>query len=161
MTDAQIQQMLRQGTWYCPTIIPYFYNWAPENTPDGQRDRKRAEVHEVSFKKALAAGVKIVFGTDVGGFPWTDPIAAEFVKMVEYGMQPMQAIKSATSVPAVMLDQQGKLGVIAPGAMADVIAINGDPLRDIKLMENVGFVMKDGAVFKDELSHGTVQRQPR
>jgi imidazolonepropionase-like amidohydrolase len=153
--------MLRQGTWYCATIIPYFYNWAPANTPDGERDRKRAEVHEASFKKALAAGVKIVFGTDVGGFPWTDPIAAEFVKMVEYGMQPMQAIKSATSVPAVMLDQQGKIGAIAPGAYADVIAINGDPLRDIKLMESVGFVMKDGSVFKDDLTHGAAPTQAR
>ena len=161
ITDTQIQQMLRQGTWYCPTIIPYYYSWAPENTPDGQRDRKRAEVHEASFKKALAAGVKIVFGTDVGGFPWSDPIAAEFVKMVEYGMPPMAAIKSATSVAAVMLDQQGKLGVIAPGATADVIAINGDPLRDIKLMENVGFVMKDGAVFKDDITHSAAKTQPR
>lgn len=161
MTDAQIQQMLRQGTWYCATIIPYFYNWAPENTPDGQRDRARARLHETSFKKALAAGVKIVFGTDVGGFPWTEPIAAEFVKMTEYGMQPMAAIKSATSVPAVMLDQQGKLGIVAPGAYADIIAITGDPVRDIKLMQHVGFVMKDGSVFKDEISHGPVKMQAR
>ncbi|MBV8208235.1 MAG: amidohydrolase family protein [Acidobacteria bacterium] len=152
ITDAQIQQMLRQGTWYCPTLAVYYYWWAPADTAEGQRDRMRASTHEVSFKKALAAGVKIVFGTDVGGFPWSDSIAQEFVKMVDYGMAPMQAIKSATSAPAVMLDQQGKLGVIAPGAVADVIAIQGDPLRDIKLMQNVGFVMKEGVVFKDDIT---------
>ena len=67
--------------------------------------------------------------------------------MVEFGMQPMNAIQSATSRAAVMLDMEGKIGVIAPGAFADVIAVNGDPLLDIKLLENVDFVMKDGQVF--------------
>lgn len=68
--------------------------------------------------------------------------------MVEFGMAPMDAIQSATSRAAVMLDMEGKIGVIAPGAFADVIAVNGDPLRDIKLLENVDFVMKDGQVFQ-------------
>jgi imidazolonepropionase-like amidohydrolase len=151
MTDAQIAQMIKQNAWYCPTLSVYYYWWDPANTPAGQRDRKRAEVHEITFKKALKAGAKIVFGTDVGGFPWTDPIAQEFAKMVEYGMSPMQSIKAATSVPAVMLDQQGQIGVIAPGALADVIAVSADPLRDINAMKNVGFVMKNGVVFKNEI----------
>ena len=68
--------------------------------------------------------------------------------MVELGMSPMDAIKSATSRPAEMLDMAGQIGVIAPGAYADVVAVNGDPLREIKLLENVQFVMKDGRVFK-------------
>src|SRR4051812_29700551 len=151
MTDAQIAQMIKQGAWYCPTLSVYYYWWDPANTPAGQRDRKRAEVHEITFKKALKAGAKIVFGTDVGGFPWSDPIAQEFAKMIEYGMSPMQSIKAATSVPAVMLDQQGQIGVIAPGALADVIAVSADPLRDINAMKNVGFVMKNGVVFKNEI----------
>jgi imidazolonepropionase-like amidohydrolase len=68
--------------------------------------------------------------------------------MVEFGMQPMDAIQSATSRAAVMLDMEGKIGLVAPGAYADIIAVNGDPLGDIKLLESVQFVMKDGAVFR-------------
>ncbi len=148
LDDAAIAQMLQQGTWYCPTISPYYKDWAPADTANGQRDRKRAAVHEVSFPKALHAGVKIVFGTDMGGIRWSEPIAQEFSQMVRLGMSPMDAIKSATSRPAVMLDMQGKIGVIAPGAYADIVAVDEDPLRDVKILENVEFVMKDGKVFK-------------
>ncbi|PYX05894.1 MAG: amidohydrolase [Acidobacteria bacterium] len=148
LDDAAVAQMLKQGTWYCPTLSVYYADWAPADTPAGQRDRKRAAVHGPSFQKALKAGVKIVFGTDMGGIPWTEPIAQEFPRMVELGMSPMDAIKSATSRPAEMLDMAGQIGVIAPGAYADVVAVNGDPLREIKLLENVQFVMKDGRVFK-------------
>jgi imidazolonepropionase-like amidohydrolase len=150
LDDAAISQMLKQGTWYVPTIGVYYGDWAPADTPAGQRDRLRASVHEQSFKKALKGGVKIVFGTDMGGIPWTEPIAQEFPRMVDLGMQPMDAIQSATSRAAVMLDMEGKIGVVAPGALADIIAVNGDPLRDIKVLENVQFVMKDGKVFKSE-----------
>jgi imidazolonepropionase-like amidohydrolase len=152
LDDAAIAQMLKQGTWYCPTLSAYYTDWAPADTPAGQRDRKRAAVHGPSFQKALKAGVKIVFGTDMGGIPWTEPIAQEFPRMVELGMSPTDAIKSATSRPAEMLDMSGQIGVIAPGAYADVIAVDGDPLRDIKVLENVQFVMKGGKVFK-QLGH--------
>ena len=81
--------------------------------------------------KALHAGVKIAFGTDVGGFAWTDPIAQEFAREVEFGMTPMQAIQSATSRAAELLGKKGELGVIAPGALADLIAVKGDPLQDV------------------------------
>ena len=148
LDDAAIAQMLKQGTWYCPTISPYYKDWAPADTPNGQRDRKRAAVHEVSFPKALHAGVKIVFGTDMGGIPWSEPIAQEFSQMVRLGMSPIDAIKSATSRPAEMLDMEGKIGAIAPGAYADIVAVNGDPLQDVKILENVQFVMKDGRVFR-------------
>ena len=86
LDDAAIAQMLKQGTWYCPTISAYYHDWAPPDTPEGQRDRKRAAVHEVSFPKALHAGVKIVFGTDIGGISWSEPIAQEFPHMVDLGM---------------------------------------------------------------------------
>lgn len=148
LDDAAVAQMLKQGTWYCPTLSVYYTDWASADTPEGQRDRKRAAVHGPSFQKALKAGVKIVFGTDMGGIPWTEPIAQEFPRMVELGMSPMNAIKSATSRPAEMLDMAGQIGIIAPGAYADVIAVDGDPLLDIKLLENVRFVMKGGKVFK-------------
>jgi imidazolonepropionase-like amidohydrolase len=148
LDDAAIAQMLKQGTWYVPTLSVYYTDWAPADTPAGQRDRLRAAVHEPSFKKALKAGVKIVFGTDMGGIPWTESIAQEFSRMVEFGMQPMDAIRSATSRAAVMLDMEGKIGIVAPGAFADIIAVSGEPLRDIKALEHVQLVMKDGQVFR-------------
>jgi len=148
LDDAAVAQMVRQGTWYCPTLGVYYREWAPEGTPAGRRDRKRAEVHGPSFQKALKAGVKIVFGTDVGGFSWSEPIAAEFSQMVELGMSPAAALRSATSVPAEMLGLAGQVGVVAPGAYADVVAVRGDPLKDVKELERVGFVMKDGVVIK-------------
>src|ERR1700690_2399555 len=152
LSDAQIAQMIKQGTWLCPTLNIYYTEWAPADTPEGQRDRKRVAEHEASFRRAVAAGVKIAFGTDVGGFPWTDPIAAEFSRMVELGMTPMQAIQAATSRAAELLERSGQLGVIAPGAYADVVGVDGDPLANIKLLENVGFVMKDGKIFRNELA---------
>ncbi len=150
LDDAAISQMLKQGTWYVPTISAYYHDWAPADTPGGQRDRLRVSLHEPSFRKALKAGVKIAFGTDMGGIPWSEPMAQEFSRMVELGMQPMDAIQGATSRPAVMLDMDGKIGLVAPGALADIIAVSGDPLHDIKALENVRFVMKDGKVFRNE-----------
>jgi imidazolonepropionase-like amidohydrolase len=151
LDDASVAQMVRQGTWYVPTFAPYYYWWAPENTPAGRRDRKRVEVHGPSFRKALRANVKIAFGTDVGGFSWSEPIAQEFGRMVEFGMTPMQAIQSATSRAAELLDATGELGVVATGAYADIVAVAGDPLKDVNQLKNVFFVMKDGKVFKNEV----------
>lgn len=148
LDDGEIAQMIKQGTWYVPTLGVYYGDWGPANTPDGQRDRARAAVHEVSFKRALKAGVKIAFGTDMGGIPWTEPIAQEFNYMVKFGMPPMDAIKSATSKAADLLDMRGEIGVVAPGAFADLIAVQGDPLANIDALKNVSFVMKDGKVFK-------------
>ena len=150
LDDSAIAQMLKQGTWYVPTISAYYHDWAPADTPAGERDRLRVSLHGRSFKKARQAGVKIVFGTDMGGIPWTEPIAQEFSRMVELGMPPMEAIQSATSRAATMLEMDGKIGVIAPGAFADVIAVNGDPLGDIKVLENIRFVMKDGKTFEKD-----------
>ena len=152
MTDAQIEQMARQGTWYCPTISVYYTDWAPENTPAGKKDRARALVHETTFRKALKARLKIVYGTDIGGIPWQEPEAQEFRRMVTLGMSPMDAIQSATSRAADMLDSKGQIGVIAPGAFADIIAVNGDPLKDVGELENVKFVIKDGTVYKNQLA---------
>jgi imidazolonepropionase-like amidohydrolase len=149
LDDATVAQMVKQGTWLCPTIAAYYGYWAPENTPEGKRDRKRAEVHGPSFRRAVKAGVKIAFGTDVGGFSWNDPMAKEFPYMIQFGMTPMQAIQSATSRAAEMLGMKGQLGAVAPGAYADIIAVSGDPLKDVKVLEKVTFVMKDGKVFRD------------
>ena len=154
ITDAQIAQMARQGTWYCPTLAVYYMDWAPADTLEGQRDRARANLHEPTFRKALKANLKIVFGTDMGGIPWQEPIAEEFKWMVNLGMPPAAAIQAATSRPAEMLGHRGELGVVAEGAYADIIAVGADPLKNIGELEKVKFVMKDGMVYKDEF-HGT------
>jgi imidazolonepropionase-like amidohydrolase len=148
LTDANIAQMVRQGTWLVPTLSVYYTHNDPPDTPGGKRDRKRIAVHGPSFQKAMKAGVKIAFGTDAGGFSWDEPIAQEFARMIEFGMSPMDAVRSATSRAADLLDMTGDLGVIAPGAYADIIAVADDPLRDVNALKNVRFVMKDGAVFK-------------
>ncbi|HWG69931.1 MAG TPA: amidohydrolase family protein [Steroidobacteraceae bacterium] len=152
LTDAQVAQMVKQGTWYVPTLQVYYTDWDPADTDAGKRDRKRAAVHGVSFTKALHAGVKMAFGTDVGGFKWSDPIAEEFSREVQFGMTPMQAVQSATSRAAELLGQRGQIGVLAPGALADLIAVPGDPLADVDVLKNVQFVMKNGAVFKQATS---------
>lgn len=151
ITDEQIAQMKRQGTWYCPTLSPYYDDWADADTPAGKRDRARAAVHEASFKKALAAHLKIVYGTDMGGIPWTEPLAQEFDRMVGFGMSPMDAIQAATSHASELLDMKGEIGVVAAGAYADIIAVSGDPLKKVSELEHVHFVMHNGSVFKNEL----------
>src|SRR5205823_4342266 len=82
-----------------------------------------------------------------GGFAWSEPIGQELGRMVSFGMAPMEAIKAATSRAAELLDMQGDLGVIAPGAYADIVAVNGDPLQNVDALKDVRFVMKDGKVF--------------
>ena len=87
----------------------------------------------------------------MGGFPWTEPLAQEFAVMVRLGMSPAAALRSATSMAAEMLEMQGELGVLAPGALADVVAVRGDPLQDVSALGRVAFVMKGGAVFRNDL----------
>lgn len=116
--------------------------------------QKAAFVHEqrnATFRNAVAAGAKIVFGTDSSVIPHGDN-AIQFSRMVEHGMTPMQAIQSATTVAAELLGWQGQTGAIAPGYFADLIAVAGDPLDDIAALQNVAFVMKGGEVYKDILS---------
>jgi imidazolonepropionase-like amidohydrolase len=151
LDDAAVAQMVKQGTWLCPTMAAYYNAWEPEGTPAGKRDRKRAAVHGPSLRRAIKAGVKIAFGSDVGGFSWNQPMAQEFPRLVEFGMTPMAAIQAATSRAALMLGMAGELGVVAPGAYADIVAVQGDPLMDVRVLERVGFVMKDGKVYKDGL----------
>lgn len=151
LDDECISVMAKKGVYWCPTI--YVNIWVAEG--------RAAEGNTVFlalkdnlpkvFAKALKAGVKIAFGTDAGGFSWTENQAKEFSYMVQWGMTPMQAIQSATSVGAELLQMSGQLGEIRPGAYADIVATAVDPTRDISALERIGFVMKDGKVYKREL----------
>jgi imidazolonepropionase-like amidohydrolase len=113
-----------------------------------RKDAEIAEVQRESFRAAVKAGAKVVFGTDSGVYPHGDN-AKQFAWMVRYGMTPMVAIRSATSLAAEALGR-GDLGCIKQGCAADLIAVAGDPLVDIQALEAVGFVMKDGVVHKSE-----------
>ncbi|MEZ5939301.1 MAG: amidohydrolase family protein [Hyphomonadaceae bacterium] len=110
-----------------------------------RKDRDIAEIQRENFRKALKAGVKMVYGTDAGVYPHGDN-AKQFAVMVHYGATPLQAIQSATITAAEALDKTGKVGVIAPGAYADLVGVSGDPLQNVRVLEAPVFVMKGGAV---------------
>jgi imidazolonepropionase-like amidohydrolase len=112
-----------------------------------EHDAELGEVHRQNFRKAVQAGVKMAFGTDAGVCDYGTS-GMQFAFMVKYGMTPMQAIQAATSNAADLLGHSKELGSIKPGKYADIIAVSGDPLTDIHLLEKVPFVMKDGTVYK-------------
>jgi imidazolonepropionase-like amidohydrolase len=114
-----------------------------------RKDREIAEAQRQGFKRAHAAGARMVFGTDAGVYPHGDN-ARQFQWMVRYGMTPMQAIQSATLHSAEALGTHGReIGVVAAGRQADLIAVAGNPLDDVRLLESVAFVMKSGTVIKE------------
>jgi imidazolonepropionase-like amidohydrolase len=114
-----------------------------------EHDRDLGEIHRRNFTKAVRAGVKMSFGTDAGVCPHGIN-ARQFAFMVKYGMTPMQAIQSATSSAADLLGKSDVLGSLKPGKYADIIAVSGNPLEDIRILENVKFVMKEGKIYKQE-----------
>jgi imidazolonepropionase-like amidohydrolase len=104
-----------------------------------------------NFQKAVQAGVKMAFGTDAGVYPHGDN-AKQFFYMVKFGMTPAQAIRAATSSAADLIGRAKDVGSIEAGKYADIIAVSADPLQDVRALENVGFVMKGGVVYKNQLS---------
>jgi imidazolonepropionase-like amidohydrolase len=114
-----------------------------------EKERAIGQLQRDNFRKAHAAGVKMAFGSDGAVYPHGDN-GKQFAYMVQYGMTPMEAIQAATVNAADLLDWKGKVGAIAPGYYADIIAVDGKPLEDIKSLEHVGFVMKGGEVYKNQ-----------
>jgi len=155
MTDEIILLMKERGTYYVPTISAG--KFVAEKSADGDYlpaivRPKAASVGpqiQATFAKAYQAGVTVAFGTDCGVSPHGSN-ALEFVYMVEAGMPAMAAIRSATMTSAELLGVQEELGSIRAGKLADIIAVNGNPLQDISLLQQVSFVMKDGTVYRNE-----------
>lgn len=143
LTDSLMEVMVRNNVYWVPTVTVGVHV-----LPRGGVWPALVNLERRAFGRALRRGVKIVLGTDVGGFPWTEiNQAKEFEYYVQYGMTPMQAIQSGTSVAAALLGQEQNFGAIAPGLYADIIAVAGDPTRDITELQRVKFVMKGGAVY--------------
>jgi len=110
-------------------------------------DAEMGQLQRENFRKAVKAGVKLSFGTDAGVCPY-GTAGKQFAFMVQYGMTPMQAIQSATTAAADLLGRSAELGSIKPGKFADLVAVSADPLQDIRVLENIPFVMKAGKVYK-------------
>ena len=157
LDEEGVALMKERGTYLVPTIFVGYAvekhagEWKlPEKLIEKAR-RINREKRE-SLQRAFAAGVKVAYGTDAGVFPHGEN-AADFRYLVEYGMTPLQAIQSATIHAADLLGQSEKLGSLAPGKFADLIAVTADPLKEVSVLEHVAFVMKGGAVYK-ELAKG-------
>ena len=150
LDDPNIDLMVRRGVYWCPTIYVGAYVAEGRAAAGAPIWKAMVDLERQAFGKALEKGVRISYGTDAGGYAWTESQAKEFSYMVRYGMSPMQAIRSATSVAAALLDQQDDLGALEAGRLADLVAVAGDPLKDITELERVRFVMKGGLVVKRE-----------
>lgn len=152
--DEGIALMKKKGIYLVPTIYAVDYiieKYSSKGYPEKiiEKAKKLRVQKNECFKKAVKAGVKIAYGTDASVIPngWN---ARDFKYMVEFGMTPMQAIQSATINAADLLDHKAKVGSVAKGKYADIIAVYGNPLEDISILERVRFVMKDGVIYKDE-----------
>jgi len=148
ISDEDLKTMASRGVYYVPTIYVGVYvaeGRAKEGAPVWLQMTK---IHEDTFRRAMKAGVKIAFGTDAGGFDWKENPAQEFKYMVDWGMSPMQAIRSATVTASELLGMQDQIGTIEVGKLADIVAVPGEPLKDISVLNKVDFVMKGGVVEK-------------
>jgi imidazolonepropionase-like amidohydrolase len=148
ISDEDLKTMASRGVYYVPTIFVGDYVAQGRANAGAAIWVKMPQIHEETFRRAMKAGVKIAFGTDAGGFPWTIDPAKEFAYMVKWGMTPAQAIRAATVTAAELMGMQDKVGTVEVGKMADIVAVPGDPLSDITVLEKVDFVMKGGVVYK-------------
>ena len=148
LSDETMRIMREKGIPAVPTftIVEYFADHAP--TPAaGERERQFQDLHAKEFKKQLAAGVPMAVGSDVGPFPHGTQ-AREFVLMVQYGMSPVAVLQADLLNGAKLLGWEGQIGALKPGYFADIVAVPGDPTKDISVLEKVSFVMKGGVIYK-------------
>jgi imidazolonepropionase-like amidohydrolase len=146
LSDETLDRMVERGTFWVPTLSVYFPGEGEEMT---ERQRVITESHRRVFGRAVEKGVRIAYGTDAGALPHGKN-AVDFEKMVDYGMSPAQALRSATIVAAELMQWDDRIGSIEEGKMADIIAVDGNPLEDIGALWDVSFVMKDGQVYRHD-----------
>jgi imidazolonepropionase-like amidohydrolase len=150
MDDECIQLMVQKNVYWCPTIFINDYVAKGRAETGNSINKYFSQSEPGLFKKAVKAGVKIAYGTDIGGYDWNVSQAKDFEYMVQYGLTPLQAIQTATINAADLLSQQSKIGELKTGAFADIIVVKGDPTKDVKLLEHILWVMKDGKVWKTQ-----------
>ncbi len=142
-------EMAKKGIAFCPTLTVMHYVSGPRAAAGCAICSESEKIQARSFQNCRKAGVKIVFGTDAGGFPWTEiNQAKEFDYEVALGMSPIEAIRTATVNAAELLGMSGQIGSIEKGAYADLVAVVGDPLQDVSVLSKIDFVMKGGEVVK-------------
>jgi imidazolonepropionase-like amidohydrolase len=159
-SDEDIQLAKQHGTYFDMDIYndDYLLGKAIEfGLPQENVDKEKmvGRIQRETFQKAVQAGVKMAFGTDAGVYPHGDN-AKQFVTMVKFGMTPPQAIRTATQNSADLIGRSTDVGTIEVGKYADIIAVTGDPLQDVTVLQSVGFVMKGGVVYKDKLAGSVV-----
>ncbi len=148
LSDETMRLMKEKGIFAVPTFTIFEYFADHASTPQaGARMHELLDVKAQEFKKQIAAGVPMAAGSDVGPFPHGTQ-AREFVLMVKYGMSPLAVLQADLLNVAKLLGWEGKIGSLEAGYLADVIAVPGDPLQDLSVLQNVGFVMKGGVVYK-------------
>lgn len=148
LSDETMRLMREKGIFAVPTftILEYFAEHAT-SPANGERFHKMLDLHAQEFRKQLAAGVPMALGTDVGPFPHGTQ-AREFVLMVQYGMKPLAVLQADLLNGARLLDWSGQIGELKPGYYADIVAIPGNPLDDISVLQRVAFVMKGGLIYR-------------
>ena len=149
MDEECMKLMVEKGVYWCPTI--YVNEFVAEGRAKlgSPINLYFQQTIESTFKKAIKMGVKLTYGTDIGGYDWNLPQAKDFTYFVKWGLTPIQAIQTATTTAAELLGMQGKIGEIKEGAFADIIALKKDPTKDINALQNIDWVMKDGKVYKN------------
>jgi imidazolonepropionase-like amidohydrolase len=147
-----MDRMIKQGVYWCPTIYVGVYVAEGRAAAGAPIWLTMRDLEAKAFAIAVRKGVKIAYGTDAGGYAWTENQAKEFTYMVRYGMTTMQAIQSATVVAAELLERTNDMGSLEKGKFADIIAVTGDPIKDISELERVKFVMKGGEVVRNEIT---------
>jgi len=143
------REMAKKNIFLSPTLTVLRYVLGPSAKEVSPPWTEIPKVAAKSLTNCRQAGVKIAFGTDAGGFPWTEINQAdEFALEVEHGFSPIEAIRTATTVAAELLGMSAQIGTLEPGAYADIIAVSGDPTRDVNALKNPDFVMKDGKIIR-------------
>lgn len=155
LDDEALQMMHDRGTYLVPTLATRAGLAESQFPPLVKMKADLAVKSQDSMvKRALAHGVKIALGTDAAVYPHGDN-ALEFVLMANDGMTPAESLKAGMSVAADLLGMAAKVGTLEPGKFADVVAVPGNPLENIKVTQSVNFVMKDGVVYRDDINHST------
>ncbi len=147
MDDECIALMAQKKVYWCPTIYVNEFVAEGRAKAGSPINQYFSESEPALFKKAMKAGVKIAYGTDIGGYDWNSPQTKDFEYMVKFGYSPLQAIQTATINAADLLNQP-LTGELKAGNFADIIAVKGDPTKNVEILGEVKFVMKDGVVFK-------------